>query len=129
MGSKLGYACLCVCAVCAPDLGLVPFLSLGDVLGGDALVLHADVPEGSGQVGFGHVHLDLHLSVLHLALQLVDLLPDTTDSQCTLHFYSRMRWSHVTLVRRSFPVFVCHNCKASDWWWNPVKLYDRLKSL
>lgn len=79
--------CVRLCAVCASDLGLVPFLSLGDVLGGDALVLHADVLESGSQVGFGHVHLDLHLSVLHLALQLVDLLPgDTIEGRCTLHF-------------------------------------------
>lgn len=60
--------------VLAANLRFVPVLGLCDVLGGDGLVLHADVPEGGGQVGFGHVHLDLDLSVLHLALQLADLL-------------------------------------------------------
>ncbi len=65
--------CVFVCVV-SSYLRLVPFFSFSDVLGGDALVLHADIPQSSGQVGFGHVHLDLHLSVLHLALQLTDLL-------------------------------------------------------
>ena len=67
--------CVCVCVCVLPShLGLVPLFSLCDVLGGDALILHADVPQSSSQVGFGHVHLDLDLSVLHLALQLADLL-------------------------------------------------------
>lgn len=68
--------CVSVC-LCVPSyLRLVPVLSLCDVLGGDALVLHADVPQGRSQVRFGHVHLDLDLSVLHLVLQFTDLLQD-----------------------------------------------------
>lgn len=66
--------------VCGPPayLGLVPVFGLCNVLGGDALVLHADVPQSSSQVGLRHVHLDLDLSVLHLTLQLTDLLQDGT---------------------------------------------------
>lgn len=55
-------------------LRFVPVFSLCDVLGSDGLVLHADVPQSRSQVGLGHVHLDLDLSVLHLALQLTDFL-------------------------------------------------------
>lgn len=70
--------CVSVC-VFPSYLRLVPLLSLWDVLGGNALVLHADVPQSSSQVGFRHVHLDLHLSVLHLVLQLTDLLRDDEE--------------------------------------------------
>lgn len=89
---------MCCPRVCASDLGLVPFLSLGDVLGGDALVLHADVPESSCQVGFGHVHLDLHLSVLHLALQLVDLLQSDTTDKTVNGLYNFCEWDEMLII-------------------------------
>lgn len=60
--------------VSLPHLGLVPVLSLSDVLGGDAFVLGSDISQCRCQVRLGHVHLDLDLSLLHLGLQLTDLL-------------------------------------------------------
>lgn len=57
-----------------PYLGLVPVFSLCDVLGGDGLVLRTNVSQSTGQIRLGHVHLDLHLSLLHLSLQLTNLL-------------------------------------------------------
>lgn len=55
-------------------LRLVPFFSLCNVFGSNGFVLHADVPQSSSEVGLRHIHLDLHLSVLNLALQLTDFL-------------------------------------------------------
>lgn len=75
LGVKTCFVCVCVFLL---YLRLVPLLSLWDVLGGNALVLHADVPQGCSQVWFGHVHLDLDLSLLHLALQFPDLLQDSS---------------------------------------------------
>lgn len=76
------------------DLRLVPFLSLGDILGSDSLVLRADVPEGGSQVWFGHVHLDLHLTLLHLVLQLTDLLKEKVNRETWLQ--SALMYSHFT---------------------------------
>ena len=55
-------------------LGLVPFLSLLEVLGGHALVLLADVTQGSREVGLGNIHIDLYVLFLNLGLQLLDFL-------------------------------------------------------
>ena len=55
-------------------LGLVPFLRLVQVLGGQGLVLLPDVPQGGGEVGLDHVHLDLDVLVLELGLQVGQLL-------------------------------------------------------
>lgn len=63
------------------DLGLVPVLSLCDVLGGDALVLRSDVSQCRRQVRLGHVHLDLDLRLLHLGLQLTDLLQEEKEAE------------------------------------------------
>ena len=66
---------------CVRYLRLVPVLSLCDVLGGDALVLRSDVSQRRRQVRLGHVHLDLHLRLLHLGLQLADLLQEEEEEQ------------------------------------------------
>ena len=55
-------------------LRLVPFLGLVQVLGGQGLVLLPDVPQGGGEVGLDHVHLDLDVLVLELGLQVGQLL-------------------------------------------------------
>ncbi|KAG7227456.1 hypothetical protein INR49_005270 [Caranx melampygus] len=88
-------------------LRFVPVFSLCDVLGSDGLVLHADVPESSSQVGFGHVHLDLDLSVLHLALQLTDLLQvdkgmrkmtGRSSARLSLSTSTRARWLEMASI-------------------------------
>lgn len=61
------------------NLGLVPLFSLCNVLGSDALILRPDVPQRRRQVRFGHVHLDLDLTLLHLTLQLMDLLQEDKE--------------------------------------------------
>lgn len=56
-------------------LGLVPFLRLLNVFGGQVLVLQADVPQSGRQVGFGHLHVHLHvLLLMHLVLHLQHFL-------------------------------------------------------
>lgn len=56
-------------------LGLVPFLRLLDVFGGQILVLQADIPQSSRQVRFSHLHIHLHvLLLMHLVLQLQHFL-------------------------------------------------------
>lgn len=56
-------------------LGLVPFLRLLDVFGGQVLILQADVPQSSRQVRFSHLHIYLHVLLLvHLVLQLQHFL-------------------------------------------------------
>ncbi len=77
----LHIAFVCPSKISCTDLRLVPFLCLGDILGSDSLVLYADVLKGGSQVWFGHVHLDLHLTLLHLVLQLTDLLKETVNRE------------------------------------------------
>lgn len=56
-------------------LGLVPFLRLLKVFGGQVLILQADIPQSGRQVGFGHLHVHLHMLLLmHLVLQLQHFL-------------------------------------------------------
>lgn len=56
-------------------LGLVPFLRLLDVFGGQILILQADIPQSSRQVRFSHLHIHLHvLLLMHLVLQLQHFL-------------------------------------------------------
>lgn len=67
-------ALLLSAAVRLPHLGFVPLLCLLHVLGGNALILGPDVPEGTGQVRPGGIHFRLHLHALHAHLDILDFL-------------------------------------------------------
>lgn len=56
------------------DLGFIPVLRLLEVSGGQGLVLLADIFERSGEVGLGHFHINLHVLLLDLNLQLGNFL-------------------------------------------------------
>ncbi|CAO2591416.1 Neurofilament medium polypeptide [Lemmus lemmus] len=57
------------------ESALEPLFGILHVLGGQLLILSADVLEGGGEVGLGgHVHLHGDLRILDLSLQLGDLL-------------------------------------------------------
>lgn len=56
------------------DLGFVPFLSLMDVLVGQSLILNADIPQCGSQIRLSQVHINLHMLILYLGLQLSKLL-------------------------------------------------------
>lgn len=66
------------------NLWLVPVLRLSNVLGSNALILCSDVSQRCCQVRLGHIHLDLHLGLLHLCLQLSDLLQGQTEGSWKL---------------------------------------------
>uniref|UniRef100_A0A8D2AUW2 Neurofilament medium polypeptide n=1 Tax=Sciurus vulgaris TaxID=55149 RepID=A0A8D2AUW2_SCIVU len=69
------------------EAALEPFFGVLHVLGGQLLILRADVLERGGEVGLGgHVHLHRDLCVLDLRLQLGDLL--------FVHFLQKSNFVH-----------------------------------
>ena len=64
---------LCYISEC-PDLGSVPLLRLLHVWGGHGFILDPNVSQGSSQVGFGHIQVNVHLLGHDLLLYLTDLL-------------------------------------------------------
>lgn len=57
-----------------PYFRFVPVLWLLEVLRGQVLILHTDVPQSCRQVRLGHLHVHLEVLLLHLALHLHHLL-------------------------------------------------------
>lgn len=84
-------------------LGLVPFLRLLDVFGGQILVLQANIPQSSRQVRFSHLHIHLHvLLLMHLVLQLQHFLQGKD-----LYFLLRRQFSKKKKTMDKFILIHC----------------------
>lgn len=58
-----------------------------DVLGGQILILKADIPKCRGQIRLSHFHINLHMLIMYLGLQLSNLLQASQRGKLEFCFF------------------------------------------